>query len=261
MVMSLSQYIINPMGKSNAVLNVTAREAIRNSYKKKYDVTMLREHGNMQYTLYKDEKNNVFIAHFKVPSETIKRFYYDVVFEFSANADIEEAGTNLFKYNCRYFSNDPAFVYTYAHVFHTNDLMIEMLRSKMSKKAIKKKPEEKNPTHNIGYVKAIYFAYLYMSARQLYDINTFKAAAVVLSKRNLLANIEEADVKIQKRQEAGEKLKAELAKKKTKKETIANSKPEIAKINKTISGKVNGKMGNVNKVNKITRKRSNFTKK
>ena len=266
MNMSLDQYIVNPMGRNNAVLNATAREAIRSNYKKKYETIMLREHGNLQYFLYKDEKNNVYVAHFKIPSETISNFYYDVVFEFFADENIVEGGRNLFKYNCKFFSNDPAFVYTYAFVFNHEDLIIPELRSKMSKTALRKKAVEKNPGNNIGYVKTIYFAYLYMISRQMNNINTFKALAVTMSKRNLRSNVEEADVKIQKRQEAGEKLKEQDKKKKQRAERIKAKQPEIAKVNNTvngrfkhtITGKINSKVGNIGK---ITRSRSNRTKK
>lgn len=260
MQMSLSQYIINPMGRNNAVLNATARESIRANYKKRYDALMLREHGNLKYTLYEDKTNNVFVAHFKVPSETVNDFYYDVVFEFSTNSDVESAGTDLFKYNCRYFSNDPSFVYTYAYVFNHDDLLIDQLKSKMSKKALNKRAGEKNPGNNIGYVKTIYFAYLYMQSRSLNKVDLFRGVAQGMSKRNLRSDVMDADTKIQKRQDAGEKLKAQEQKNKRRAEKIMQNKPEMAKINRTIGNKSIGRMGNVNtipKMKKILPRRSN----
>ena len=108
--MTLEQYILNPAGKNNAVLNATAREAMRNSYMSKYNNLLVREHGSIVYRLYKDEKNNRYFAYFKIPSETIEKFYYDTVIEFYADKDVENDGTDLLKYNVRFFSNDPAFV-------------------------------------------------------------------------------------------------------------------------------------------------------
>ena len=257
MQITLNDYIVNPMGKKNAVLNATAREAMRNDYKRRYDALMMREHGNIQNTLYKDEENNIYVAHFKIPSETINKFYYDVVFEFYADENITEAGTNLFKYYCQFFSNDPAFVYTYAFVFNKEDLLISRLRSKMSRKAIRDSAKEKNPANNVGYVKSIYFAYLYMQSRQLNMLNTYKAFAITMSRRNLVSDVMAADDKIRQRQEAGEKLKAQEKRNKERSDRIRERKPEVAKVTKTINGRRNGKMGNVNI---ISRKRSSRRK-
>ena len=263
MEISLSQYVINPMGRHNAVLSVSTREHLRNEYKKKYDAVMMREHGIMQHVFYKDLKNNVYVAHFKVPSQTINDFYYDVVFEFRTNSDVKEAGQNLFEYNCKFFSNDPSFVYTYAYVFKKENLIIDQLKSKLGKKANTTSADIRNPGNNVGYVKSIYFAYLYMKSRQYNVLDNFKAVAVVMSKRNLRSDVEDAETKIRQRQESGEKLKALKKKYEKRVENIMKHKPEEAK---TMSGKINSMRGGVNTINKmkkITAKRSNsnFNKK
>lgn len=203
--MTLEQYILNPMGKNNAVLNATTREIIRSNYMKKFDAVLLRENGKIDYNLYYDKKNNAYWAHIKVPSEIVKNFYYDVVFKFTATQSVEEGGENLFKYNVNFFSNDPAFVYTYAHVFIKNEIFISELTKKMSKQAVKKDAVEKNPTHDVGYVKAIYFAYLYMVNKKINKVSRFTAEAKPFNLANLLKDIEDADIKIAKRQEEGAK--------------------------------------------------------
>lgn len=177
MNMTLEQYILNPMGKNNAVLSASAREIMRKTYSKKFDNILLREHGKIEYYLYKHSKNNTYYVYMKIPSEVVKDFYYDVVMKFSANEDVESGGTNLFKYNVQFYSNDPSFVYTYAHVFYKNNLFIKELAPKMSKEALKKEAKEKNPGNNVGYVKALYFAYLVMENRKLYKKSRFEAEA------------------------------------------------------------------------------------
>ena len=162
MEITFEGYILNPQLKSNAVLNATAREAIRTDYTRRFDTIMLREHGKMEYFLYKDSRTNSFYAHIKVPSEVVDKFYYDVVIRFFADENIKNT-EDLFKYNIQVFSNDPAFVYTYAYVFKENSLFIDSLAPKMSKKAIKKSPNERNPYKQVGYVKSLYFAYLIMT--------------------------------------------------------------------------------------------------
>lgn len=205
MEMTFEQYINNPMGKNNAVLNANAREIMRKNYSAKFDNILLREHGKIEYYLYNDSKRNTYWVHIKVPSEVCKDFYYDVVLKFYADASIEDGGKDLFKYKVNFYSNDPSFVYTYAHVFLKNGLFIKELSSKMSKDALRKQAKEKNPGNNVGYVKSLYFAYLIMKNRNLNKISKFNSESKDLDPRYLLSQIENADEKIRKRQEEGEK--------------------------------------------------------
>jgi hypothetical protein len=201
--MSFAQYILNPMGKSNAVMSAGSREYMRTKYKKKFDNIMLREKGKMDYRLFTDEKNNTFWIYCKIPSELCKNFYYDTLIKFYTDEKVKEGGRDLFKYNVRFFSNDPAFVYTYAYVFAHNDLFINELHSKMSKEALRKPPKEKNPNNSVGYVKSIYFVYLLMQNRSLNKVNIFEKQAEPLSVQFLMENIMPADQKIADREEAG----------------------------------------------------------
>ena len=218
MNITLEQYILNPQIKSNAVLNATAREAIRGTYLKKFDAILLRERGKIDYTLYKDFKNNRFFAHFKIPSETVEKFYYDTILEFFTDENISNTG-DLLKYYVKFYSNDPAFVYTHAHAFSVNNLFISELSSKMSKKALKTEAKEKNPYNQIGYVKSIYFAYLTMKNKGLNHKDKFEAECKTFSKSVLLLNVENADKKVEDREAAGEKVR----KKKIKERKQQNS--------------------------------------
>jgi hypothetical protein len=206
MDMTLEQYILNPMGKSNAVLNASVRETIRRDYMNRFDTILLRENGRVEYYLYKDEKSNTYWAHIKVPSEAVKKFYYDVVFKFYADEKIKGFGDDLLKYKVNFFSNDPAFVFTYAHVFIRNNIFIKELSPRMSKEAIRKAPKEKNSTHDVGYVKAIYFAYLLIRNKKLSKKARFEAEAINFDLARLLSSIEDADSKISKRQEEGKHI-------------------------------------------------------
>lgn len=199
---TFNDYILNPMGKNNAVLNGATRELMRKSYKAKFDNLMIREHGKMTYWTFKSPQNNQYWIHIKVPSETVENFYYDVVFKFYI--DSSKGGINdLFKWNIQFYSNDPAFVYTYAHVFINKKYFIPELKSRMSKEAIEKAANEKNPNNDVGYVKTIYFAYLLMENRNLNKINKFEAEATTLNIQELLSAVMGADSKIADRQEKG----------------------------------------------------------
>lgn len=195
--MTFDQYIQNPMGIANSV--ISNREMYRTMYRQKWDVINLREHGEVKYKLYKTDKS-VYYAYLKIPSEAIKNFYYDVVIKFTPPDDKGKAiGNSLKEYNVQFFSNDPAFVYTFAHAFIKNGLFIKELSHKMSKQAITKAATEKNPSNQVGYVKSLYFAYIIMTRRGLFNKLQYVNK---LNVQELNENIMHADQKIAERQEA-----------------------------------------------------------
>jgi len=202
--MTLEEYVNNPIGKNNAVLTVAARENIRANYATKFDNILLRENGKITYYLYEDKKRNVYYIMVKIPSEVVDNFYYETVIKFYADSNVEDLGRNLLKYNVQFFSNDPSFVFTYAHAFLKHDMLIKELAPRMSKQALRQNPDEKNPTNETGYVKSLYFAYLFMKQRGLFNVNIFKGTEP-FNPKNMMARIEPADEKIRKRQEEGKK--------------------------------------------------------
>jgi hypothetical protein len=204
-LLTFDQYILNPMGKNNAVLSSYAREAARRDYTYRFNNILLRENGKIDYYLYKDTKNNLYYALIRVPSEVVPKFYYDVVIKFFTDASVKESGRNLSKYYIQFFSNDPAFVFTYAHTFLNNGLMIKELAPKMSIEAINEKAVEKNPKDLVGYVKSIYFAYLYMKQRGLFERIVFDSAEE-FDITKLSNNITDANTKIQDRVQRGNEI-------------------------------------------------------
>lgn len=207
MQMTFEQYIQNPMGVANSV--ISNREMYRTLYTRKLDEILVREMGylnRMESHLYKDDKR--YIAYLKIPSEIIPEFYYDVVIEFTEPKKNEKSLTDktLNRYLVRFYSNDPSFVFTFAHAFLKNDMFIKDLTDKMSKKAIKERADEKNPQNIVGYVKSLYFAYIIMNRKGLFNkakyTETFNLKA-------LKSKIMDADEKIRLRQEASSDLAKE----------------------------------------------------
>ena len=126
----------------------------------------------------------------------------------------------------------------------------------MSKKAIKEDAKEKNPTNVVGYVKTIYFAYLYMKSRGLNNRDVFASRSSKLVYSRLLSEIENADDKIFKRTQEGDKLQKRKAREKEREKQIANHKPEMAKSINTRKNNI----GTINKISgkqKITARKSN----
>lgn len=223
MEMTFRQYIDNPMGKRNAVFS--KREIFRAAYVDKFDKILLREAGKINFTLYIDKKKDRYIAHIKIPSETIQSFYYDAVILFYTNDPAVKASSSLQDYYVKFFSNDPAFVFVYLNVFLTNNLLFEDLKERSSKQALKNKPNITNPYGIPGYSKVLYFAYLYMNSKSLFSKSMYKSYAVDYNKKQLLDNVEHSDIKVSNRIKAAENLRTDekKAKKETKVQTIARN--------------------------------------
>jgi hypothetical protein len=230
--MTFQEYINNPQGKANAVFS--HRDMYRNMYIDKLNKIMVRENGKIDYTLY--ETSNFYLCHMKVPSEVIDKFYYDTIIMFKKI----ENQRNLLNCDVKFFSNDPSFVFTFAHAFIKNKVFIDILEKKMSSLAVKERAIEKNPKDEIGYVKSIYFAYLMMSQRGLFNAIKYEAEKKPFSEKILLSNIMHADEKVKLRQEAQE----ELSKKNKKEENRPSTKPERRDIIHPSSGYIDTNIKN-----------------
>ncbi|MGL5330902.1 MAG: hypothetical protein ACRDD7_16685 [Peptostreptococcaceae bacterium] len=247
MNMTFDQYIANPMGIKNAVYS--NREIYRKMYGEKLDKILVREVGKIKYKLYK--KDDVYIAHLKIPSEPIKDFYYDVVIQFYTDKNELQLSRDLKDYYVKFYSNDPSFVYTFAHAMITNDMFIRDLVPRMSKEAVKRVAVEKNPKDEIGYVKSIYFAYLIMRSYSLFSKVNYESYAEKYNKKNLLKEIVHADEKIEARQKAAEELSKEKKKTKQKeKQNIDKNRGFSNTDNVKVTSGINN-ISNIKSTNKI----------
>lgn len=239
--MKFDEYISNPMGKKNAVFG--NREMYRSLYTEKLDKIMVREMGKVDYELYVGKTE--FYIHFKIPSETVPNFYYDTVIMFYTEDEKLYSARTLKDYDVKFYSNDPSFVYTFAHAFLENDLFIRDLVPRMSKEAVKKVAVEKNPRNEVGYVKSIYFAYLLANRYGLFNKVKFEAYAKKYNRKTLLDNVVHADDKIEARRREGEKIAREQKKEKKQQQEIRNKDKNLAK---------SSIMSNVGKAVSFTRK-------
>ena len=243
MEMTFRQYIANPMGKHNAVFS--QREVFRQIYTDKFDKVFLREAGKIAYSMYVDTKTDRYVIHIKIPSETVKNFYYDAVIMFYSNDAAAKSSPSLQDYFVKFFSNDPAFVFTYLRVFLKNDLFFEDLKPKASKLALTKDPKIKNPYEVPGYSKILYFAYLFMKSKNLFAKHMYTSYGLPYSPKKLLDKVEHTDTKIADRQEQGERQAKEKAEQKRE------EKKQQAQTRTTITNSPSGNMKAV-KQSKIT---------
>lgn len=201
-MLTFINYIENPMGVKNSVL--TGKNMYRVLYTEKWDNIRFRENGKIKYYLYTDN-NDMYYIHMKVPSEKAIGIYYDVVVQFypdKERSNILSFDSTLDKYYVRFFSNDPHFIFTFAHAFMVKDLFIMDLKSKVNKLVVDKNPDTTNKENQIGYVKSIYFVYLEMKRLGLFNKRRFKSEAVKYKKNEFLKTVEHADNKISDRQSA-----------------------------------------------------------
>ena len=210
MDMTFQQYIDNPLGKKSAVFS--QRDMYKELYTKKYGAVLLRENGSFTTKMYYDKKNDIYYIHMRVPSEVVEKFYYDVVVKFYPIDGTNATSNDLHNYGVKFFSNDPAFVFTYEYVFSKNDLFISELKPRASKTALKSRPTERNPYEIPGYVKSLYFCFLHMKSRSLFNKTYWKQYAEPFRLRTLIDAIEPSDKKVADRQRLG----IEVAKKKAR---------------------------------------------
>ena len=241
--MTFDEYISNPMGKKNAVYS--QRFMFQKLYQQKYELTMAREANGMRFTLYKSKNEKRFIAHFYVPSEVVPRFVYDVVVEFTAPSDEVAAEKTLKNYQVKFFANDPAFVFTFAHAFRTAGMFFDALSSKMSRLALKEKPKETNPKEIIGYVKSIYFAYIFYKGKGLYNKSMWYDATPI-NMKTLTGSITHADVIYEKRTAAGAKLA-----KKSKPHSVSSARAVSNPVAKTSKSSVSKAVTTTRTVRKV----------
>lgn len=245
--MSFDKYIDNPSGGSSVITN---RQMYKAMYQQKFDTVLLRENGEIKFKVYhSNDRFDSYYIHIKVPSEVIEKFYYDVVIRLYTTSMPKKASKSLRIYAVQFFSNDPAFVYTFAHSFLKNKIFIEDLKPRMMKKALTDVAKERNPKDNVWYVKSLYFAYLTMEKYSLFNRTNLNMVAQPYDKNYLLRQIEPAEKKVKARQDAQEKLNRERREAKSKEVRDYNSS-----ANQGIKTKSSGsiiKTKSVNSVKKV----------
>ena len=256
--MTFDKYIDNPSGGSV----FTNRNMYKEMYQKKFDKVLLRENGSIKYQLF--TANDGIDSHYvylKIPSEVVPEFYYDVVIHLFTKNNTYKNEASLRRYTVEFYSNDPSFVYTFAHSFNKNGLFISDLSSKMSKQALRQKATIRNPKDDVWYVKSLFFAYLAMEKYNLFSKPIYDTNAKPYRKKELLRNITQAETKVAARQEAAEKLekekKKELEKQKKEKQAsrninVSTKKSTVSNISKTSKVSKISRTSNISKKSKIT---------
>ena len=192
--LTFDDYINNPTGAKSRV--VGEKEYARQIYNKKYDNMILLCANKIEYYLFKKE-NDRFLIYIKMPSETQQGLTYDVVLDFTTKDDVVKRKQTLKDYNIRFFSNDPNFIFTYAYAFNKKQLLVPEVKKKISNKALETPPTKTNPYEMAGYIKTIYFSYIFMTLRGLFNKSLWLQASPINQAKGFLQNnIMQSDEKL-----------------------------------------------------------------
>lgn len=261
MEMTFPDYIDNPSGSKNGVW--THRTIYSDMYNKKLTKILVRETGKIKYQQYID--NDRCFVHFKIPSEVVPDFYYDTVIEFFPKDQLTANSNNLKKYNIKFYSNDPAFVFTFAYSFLQNDMFIRDLVPRMSKEAVKKAAVQTNPKNEVGYVKSIYFAYILMDKYNLWNAQDYRQYGKKYVRLFFLKDITHADEKIKDRTEQEAKInkdkKIEKQKAKNKSKDTSKNVSSSNNVGTSVNMKINTKSKNIGTIKNVSRTRGMNSKK
>lgn len=242
MDVNYGQYIDRPGIIKGSATNSMIK-LIKEDYKRRFDTLYLRESAMIVHKLYKEEKTGNYYIYIKMPSESVQGFFYDVLIEFKPSKMQKLVfNDDLSKYNVKFFTNDPAFLFTYAYAFNKANLIIDWLKPKLSKIALTQKPIVRNPKADTGYVKSLYFTYYFLQIRKLFNLNTTAwKTAVEINRRDLLNEIPSFEVKMdngKRMRKYQQDLKKAKEEERNKKKVMPYQVEGVKRVSK-VSNKIN----------------------
>lgn len=228
--MFVQDFLNNPSGKGNAVLNI---KTIQSNYIEKYNKIA----NLIKYQIFLINSDIYFLIN--IPS-SVNGIYYDIVVKFKKTS--KSAGNSILDMDFQVFSNSPSFLYTYAYAYEKHGLFIKEFKRKMSSQMIKKVAETRNPYAMLSYDFSI-FASLYFIIKNDYtSMDTINRMASKINLHKLLDLVKNADA-LQKDRKNQKAINKELEKK------ALNEKKKHVRIGKEESDEQN--TGNVRHVKSV----------
>lgn len=205
--MTFNKYMDNPSGGTSTFTN---RAMYRKMYEEKFNNLLVREQGKIMYKIYKTgNATDSYFIHFKIPSENIANLYYDTVVELWTKDQLQKSAANLRMYNTRFYSNDQAFIFSFAYAFNKNGLFIKELKDKMNKTALTTKGDIRNPKGDIWYVKSLCFAYYAMERYNLFSRPMINQNSIKYNHSEFLKAVMFSDDKIAEHAKLANEIKKE----------------------------------------------------
>lgn len=200
--MTARQFLSNPTGKGSAT--VARRDRIKLDMNNRYYSLYRKSKNKFNVRIFQSNDNFYFV--FKIPSEfySNENLTYDVVIEFSPPDSNALNNTTLERYNIRFFSNSPNFMFTYAYIYQQDGMLIPWLKGKISNKALTEPPEVRNPREEYGFEKSVYFALLYIQENPRLMRKSAKDMTTK-SRSSIVSNIRTSNQKLKEYNEAKKK--------------------------------------------------------
>lgn len=253
--MKLREFLADTLSVSKGSMKLNTKGVIE-EYRERYE-KLIGSGKAFRHDTYTVNPGGRVMVHIKVPSETVDRFFYDVLIELSA----EKSAADFRDCDIKIFSNCPSFVYSVAYVFAHWDpdapakggssrknagMMIDTLRGKLPKerllvpgsekslghKPIHDKPVVRNPMGIPLFDKSVYFAIFYMLDNVQFSQAMHNYHNIPMTR--LMATIDDFDSLMvkRKREETRQKAVAK-AKDKATREAFEEHERNIDNVNKS----------------------------
>lgn len=252
--MKLKEFLGEYMPLSKGAVKIPIQPIITN-YRNRYE-QLQKNHKDFSYDVYKTREGRM-IVHVKVPSESLNRFYYDVLIEL----EVSRSTTSIEDCDVRFFSNCPSFVYTYAYVFYHLDpdqdqkktkrtgllipnltrkiprdrLLVPGVEEKLPDDVLEKAPVLRNPRYLTIPDKSIYHAIFFL---QTVPFDSILRTRTIRTDLQIFSAVEDFDSLMTKRKQVERKEKEAACKQRKKdEESVKTTERTVRKINHLIQPK------------------------
>lgn len=241
--MKFQDLLTNPAGKGSS--QIASRQSIIRDLAQRY-AQMKTDKKRFSHALYRHSEGLLF--HIRVPSETFPAgsMWYDVLLLISLSEDSPNTRKKLMESSVKFWSNSPAFFYTYLYAAQTSGSIIDWPWLKAyTPKSFLQKPEIRNPDAVMGFEKSLHWAMLYLLENSLQDTERYIFKDIKFELQYLKKDVRTFD-EIMRVYDINKKKMTDLAQKKREKEK-AEKKKETEK-KKPASRGLTGKQSKVKKV-------------
>lgn len=158
---TIQSYMKNPIGAGAA--SGSRRQAVVAALFETYRALLKQHGGRFDFDVFR--VSDSILIRVKIPSEKVEGVAYDVCVEF---LDVSDEDRSTLQKKIRIFSNNFAFVYTYAFVFNSRGLLVDYLRPLIPAASLKDPPKTRNPDETVNYEKSIVYAILFIQESRLF---------------------------------------------------------------------------------------------
>lgn len=182
------------------------------------------------YFVSSTEFEGSYFLHIRIPSESRKETFYDVVIQFFTTDPSLENKDSLSHYLLQFFSNSPSFIYKYAALYRSRGYMIDAFQSKLNAKYMDTPPTKQNKGGILLFDKSLYLACKYILDNRLSLMSKVRLKGLHrVSMKTLINNIASVDEVSISRIEAEVRKEIEFDKKKSMKSQHAGERGGVAK--------------------------------